>query len=414
MEKRNIKSRHVSWCVLFLAAAFLIFDFHPEIYAESITSDAAYSEYKKALKDTEETTQAEISRRLLAIVPRPDVTNYLSLHGDEIRWNKFEEININGKYIKEKTRVLVVTFVKMSDWQTYYEPFLQEETQTQLSSWVTVVPEMKNFFVGQECPPTKERIIQVLGLHPIWANDYEVLVEMWVDPEILFRPSPDPEITDHEAELATRIGTSIFWKYPSDQNAFLTFDKSVFFLESAWSVLGNMTFQEWYENRTATLYNTEGPVEDWGWPWTRLGYTYDWGNKDNHVGLSEFIVRIDPDKRSGTVIPVNGVIQGTADWDAYFRCGPKAPMLALTTSATGVTLDWTKASGAKGYYVRYKSVERGEHFEPQFEENHKIDVGNTNTFSIALSSGACFYVAVQSYNREGLGGISNIEYFYIP
>jgi hypothetical protein len=83
--------------------------------------------------------------------------------------------------------------------------------------------------------------------------------------------------------------------------------------------------------------------------------------------------------------------QGTADWDAYFRCGPKAPMLALTTSATGGTLDWTKASGAKGYYVRYKSVERGEHFEPQFEENHKIDVGDTNTFSIALSSGACFY-----------------------
>ncbi len=113
MKKRNIKSRHASWWVLFLAAAFLIFDFHPEICAETTTPDAEYSEYKKALEDTKETTQAEISRRLLAIVPRPDITNYLSLHGDEIRWNKFEEIKINGEYIKEKTRVLVVTFAKL-------------------------------------------------------------------------------------------------------------------------------------------------------------------------------------------------------------------------------------------------------------------------------------------------------------
>ncbi len=399
--------------VLFFAAAFFICSFHPEIYAETATLESEYPEYKKALEDTKETTQAEISRDLLAVVPRSDVTNYLRLHGDEIRWNEDKEIKINGEYIKEKTRVLVVYFAKTDDWTTYYKPNLNKEYDTPVSIWVTVAPEMKNFFVGQECPPKKERIIQALGLHPT-QSPYEVLIEMWVDPKILFRPSPDPEITDHEAELATRIDGSIWWEYPSDQNAFLTLDDSVFFLEKSWSVLGNMTFQEWYENRTATIYNTSGDVDTWGWPWTRLGYTYDWGNKDNHVGLSEFVVRIDPDKKSATVIPTQGIVAGTADWDAYFRCGPKAPMLALTTSATGVTLDWTKVSGAEGYYVRYKSVERGERFEPQFEENDKIDVGDTNTFSTTLGSGDCFYVAVQSYSQEGRGGISNIEYFYIP
>ena len=25
-------------------------------------------------------------------------------------------------------------------------------------------------------------------------------------------------------------------------------------------------------------------------PWTRLGYTYDWGNQASEVGLSEFVV----------------------------------------------------------------------------------------------------------------------------
>ena len=409
MKKKNVKFRYASWWVLFFAAAFFIFNFLPEIYAETITLEAEYSEYKKALEDTKETTQAEIFTDLLAVVPRSDVTNYLRLHGDEIRWNKKDEI----QDVKEKTRVLVVAFVKMSDWADFYQPNLHKEYQVPVSLWVTVVPEMKNFLVGKECPPTKERIIQILGLHPI-NSPYEVLVEMWVDPKMLFRPSPDPEITDHEAELATRVGESIFWEYPSDQNAFLTLDESVFFLESSWSVLGNMTFQEWYENRTATIYNSIGDEKTWGWPWTRLGYTYDWGNKDNHVGLSEFVVRIDPDKKSATVIPENGVIYGTPFWDAYFRCGPKAPMLALTTSATGITLDWSKVPGADGYYLLYKQIERGARFEPPFAESDQIDVGNTNSLSATLGSGTCFYVALQSYNQEGLGGISNIEYFYIP
>ena len=35
------------------------------------------------------------------------------------------------------------------------------------------------------------------------------------------------------------------------------------------------------------------------YPWTRLGYTYDWGNPRNLVGLSEFVLRIDPNKNKG-------------------------------------------------------------------------------------------------------------------
>ena len=28
-----------------------------------------------------------------------------------------------------------------------------------------------------------------------------------------------------------------------------------------------------------------------GYPWTRLGYTYDWGNPKSEMGLSEFVIR---------------------------------------------------------------------------------------------------------------------------
>ncbi len=38
-----------------------------------------------------------------------------------------------------------------------------------------------------------------------------------------------------------------------------------------------------------------------GYPWTRLGYTYDWGNPISEVGLSEFIID------EGATIEIKGV-----------------------------------------------------------------------------------------------------------
>jgi hypothetical protein len=74
-----------------------------------------------------------------------------------------------------------------------------------------------------------------------------------------------------------------------------------------------------------------GPVLDendpntWGYPWTRLGYSYDWGNPKNPVGLSEFVLRIDPNKNGGeiTVKLENAYDCETADWPAYYRCQPE-------------------------------------------------------------------------------------------
>ena len=32
-------------------------------------------------------------------------------------------------------------------------------------------------------------------------------------------------------------------------------------------------------------------VADEVYPWTRLGYAYDWGNPQSEVGLSEFVIK---------------------------------------------------------------------------------------------------------------------------
>lgn len=191
----------------------------------------------------------------------------------------------------------------------FYEPFMGgRHYLLQRNIWVTVVPEMRHFFMGRPCPPSCSRIKQLLGLNP--AFDYEVLVEMWVHPENLFRPTPDPEITDHRAELAYRRPQD---PWPQPLGTYSSFP-----LIDGGSLI---SYQTWYADRTKTYYEREGKdPSSWGWPWTRLGYTYDWGNPVDPVGLSEFVVRINADTRNLAIRLERAIFCGTTQWDAYFSC----------------------------------------------------------------------------------------------
>ena len=42
----------------------------------------------------------------------------------------------------------------------------------------------------------------------------------------------------------------------------------------------------WYAYQTALSYQGET-----GYPWTRLGYTYNWKSGENEVGPAEFVVK---------------------------------------------------------------------------------------------------------------------------
>jgi hypothetical protein len=87
-------------------------------------------------------------------------------------------------------------------------------------------------------------------------NPNNLFVEFWVYPEKLFRPTPDPEINDHEADLY----------FPS------------------WV---GQKHRNWFNNEIKSKYDTATTS---AYPWTRLGYTYDWANPQNPVGMSEFVV----------------------------------------------------------------------------------------------------------------------------
>ncbi|MBL0016283.1 MAG: hypothetical protein IPP17_07515 [Bacteroidetes bacterium] len=99
------------------------------------------------------------------------------------------------------------------------------------------------------------RLEQLLGLPPA-ADTTRAFLVLHVKPEDLFRPCRDPEVNDCEC-------------IPN-------------FPEGAYSP-ENVSYQPIYEGIIGATQ---------GFPWTRMGYTFDWNSKNpTHFGMSEYVIR---------------------------------------------------------------------------------------------------------------------------
>jgi len=312
MSWKTVKPMFRTRIVPLLIALFLVFAFQTAPSFGRDVTEADKKAYKEALEDTEVAEQTEISTRLLAVVPWYDTLNDDMLHGSSITWENPAD--------PENSRVLVETIVDRTDYERFYEPNIGKEMKLELSTWVTVVPELKNYFIGKTCPPTRLRIIKLKGLNP--ARDYSILLEMWVYPKDLFRPAPDPEITDHEGELSVKVALDN-WTFPSDSNAFVTLIDEALYLEKGW--ISPVKYKNWFITAAQTYYDRSGDdVSKWGSPWTRLGYTYDWGDSIDHLGISEFRVVLNvPEK--GLMVKIKDAVDLEIDEERamYFRCVPE-------------------------------------------------------------------------------------------
>ena len=233
-----------------------------------------YPEYLQAVEDAKVATQDEVSQNLVAIVKDNDNL--------ELQWEGDPG----------KSRLLVITWTNKS----YYDDYVGKDypLPEDANIWVTVAPELKNFVQEQSQDITALRIEQLLGLPP--ESGKTKFIEMWVNPGDMFRPCPDHEITDHEAEIT----------FPTILNRFLVFDNRVHIVEYDWDKQADVsyTYREWFRHRRQTIY-----AGDYPYPWTRLGYTYDWGNTSNHVGLSEFVIL------GSSTVGINSIISN----DDYFQ-----------------------------------------------------------------------------------------------
>lgn len=214
--------------------------------AQASTDASLESRYRAAVADAKVATVTEISRDLVAI----------SHNTPELIWKS------------DQTSVLVLTW---TGWDGYDKQVGQPVT-LQREVWVTPAPYLQEFCKAQRSQLSDDaltlRLEQLMGLPP--HNGKTRFVEMWVQVADLFRPSPDPAITDHEAELDFPMATG------------MTVSQSHI---------------DWINNLKSSSYGEKG------YPWTRLGYTYDWGD-DTPVGLSEFVVR---EKAVITVKDVNAI-----------------------------------------------------------------------------------------------------------
>ena len=200
----------------------------------------AHEVYASAIQDAEIAEPDEISRNLVAIV----------YYNERLIWDGDPG----------DSRVLVVTW---TSWDGYNDE-VGKSTVTTRDIWVTVAPDIRDFCSDNKFSHDELtlRLEQLMGLPPNSGKEW--FVEIWVHPDNLFRPSPDPEITDYESELD-------FHNYVPEKHI------------------------KWFNDLKAKSYGENG------YPWTRLGYTYDWGNPESEIGLSEFVIK------AGATIVINSV-----------------------------------------------------------------------------------------------------------
>lgn len=135
--------------------------------------------------------------------------------------------------------------------------------------WVTAVPQLRDVCTkpGFSGSDLAMRLRQILGLTPNFP--VIALVEIWVLPSQLFRPAADNSITGDSAGLTMPSATESWYRL-------------------------------WFNELRATQYYQSSKPSHDAYPWTQLGYTYDWGS-ENHQGLSEFVIR------QQSAVYINGV-----------------------------------------------------------------------------------------------------------
>jgi hypothetical protein len=142
------------------------------------------------------------------------------------------------------------------------------DTSYKSDTWVTIVPHLRNFCRGElkAGPDLTLRLEQRQGIPPL--NGKTVFVEMVVDTDKLFRPCSDPDVFSANCQLGQ----------PSLD------DMSIGSTTTAFQ--SPAEYRAWFDNQYYQSHATARPSP---YPWTALGYTYDWGGADEH-GESEFVI----------------------------------------------------------------------------------------------------------------------------
>lgn len=203
---------------------------------------------------------AVVAQGCSPIEPEPTNEELFQAAVEDASVPEADEISTDLTAIRDDNAALVRDLdgrVLMATWTSWsgYDGMEMQGMDLAVEVWVTAAPELqtacRGFGLTEDALDL--RLEQLLGLPP--GNGKDRIVQLWVPTDGLFRPSPDAEIDDAAASLDFPPGTS-------------------------------EEHRTWIEDLRAASYGEDG------YPWTQLGYTYDWSpDADSEVGLSEFVVR---------------------------------------------------------------------------------------------------------------------------
>lgn len=232
--------------------------------------------YSNAVKDARVIEPWEIKHDLIEITP----------------WNNSLERRADG-FIKVATFVpeRVVTYgniynATITEWEGFaFATRFAKNFTLGRDAWVSVVSELRNFCQNKAWDNDEVlalRIKQLLGLPPWSSNSY--IVELWVNPADIVRACLDNEIYDGQCVPDVVIAGG---------KEFEIIPKKI-----------NSDWRKWYDETKVQNYDNTDLKSLF--PWTRLGYTYDWGYRkksyqDIPAGLSEFVLL------RGVAVEVDGI-----------------------------------------------------------------------------------------------------------
>ncbi len=145
-------------------------------------------------------------------------------------------------------------------------------------TWFLAAPFLRRACRGLELrgETLELRLKQLIGLPPNDAKD--AFLEVWIDPADLFRPCLDPEITDRGCQTVEAVEASGDppWTCPTTTDAAEIPNRDA-------------EHRRWLCETWHKSFDNADPFANF--PWTALGYTYDWGRPENPRGLSELVAR---------------------------------------------------------------------------------------------------------------------------
>lgn len=125
-------------------------------------------------------------------------------------------------------------------------------TDKEFAAWLSYI-----LATNQEPADWTVRVNQLLGMPH--ARHSTLVSALWVWPQDIKRPAYTTDI------FTTKMSASF-------QDPYANHDPD---------------YQTWFNGNIISSY-----FSGYDYPWTRLGYTYDWGSPSTEYGLSEFLVRV--------------------------------------------------------------------------------------------------------------------------